>query len=64
MLHCRNESFGSFRSGKLDVLASGAPGKGSGGDTRRKLAERERERIDPKRDPAFHNRVLFAGADR
>ena len=64
MLHSRNESSGSFRGGQIEVLASGGSGRRSASLQRRADAEREREAKARRRDPAFHNRVLFAGADR
>lgn len=58
MFHYRHNANGSFR-GQLRVLTERRP-KWSG--DRHKSAEAEQERKDPRRDPAFHNRVLFAGS--
>ena len=64
MFHKRNEFVGSFRGGHLEVLAPGNPPRSSGWPKWRKDAERERQAKERRRDPAFHNRILFAGADR
>lgn len=56
-------STGSFRARDLELLASTAS---VGRRTWKTLqvANRDGPRIDPRRDPAYHNRMLSAAANR
>ena len=64
MFHKRNEFVGSFRGGHLEVLASGDAHRKRDWPAWRNDAERERQAKERRRDPAFHNRALFARAER
>lgn len=63
MFHSTHNATGSFR-GHLDVLAEARPARPGRRTAGGRERGQEREWNDPRRDPAFHNRVLFAGSDR
>jgi hypothetical protein len=52
------DSFGA----SIDVLPSRTPALVGKELVRAYTASRDGEPIDPRRDPAYHNRMLFAGS--
>ena len=64
MLKFRDQSAGIVRNYYFGVAAAGGPKKAHTRAAGRAGADPDEDSKDARRDPAFHNRVLFAGADR